>query len=85
MRRFDADYHAVQVGEHDCHYHINHLKLYKSQPEAHRDPALALLDGPALSSSTPALGSNATALSPIPLILNYGSVLMPLVGLEEPE
>ena len=72
-KRFDADHYAVQVDEQERRYHINLLKLYKEDDEAHRDPALAL---PAATAALP-------IASVTPVLKHYGAPAVPIEGGEE--
>ena len=77
-RRFDADHYAVQIGERERRYHINQLKLYKDEPEAHRDPALALQTVPPSTPEEAEPPDRTPTLSATPLMLHYGAPEVPL-------
>ena len=84
-KRFDADHYAVLVGDHERKYHINVLKLYNDNPEAHRDPALALPDGPSPVGDAPKPDGPDQPATSAPIMLHYSSPLIPLEPCEEPE
>ena len=68
------DHYALNVDGCNRQYHINQLKLYREDPEAHRDPVLALPATPtdATSSTTP---SEAAAAH----VLHYSHPLLPIL------
>ena len=82
-KRFDADHYAIMVGDRERKYHINQLKLYRDDPEAHRDPALALQDGSAPDGGSPTAAKPDHPTTVAPVMLHYSSPTVPLVTTEE--
>ena len=72
VHRVTLDHYVLNVNSCNHQYHINQLNLYRDDPEAHRDPALALPTAPpgATSSITP---SGAAAAQ----VLHYSHSLPP--------
>ena len=72
VHRVTLDHYVLNVNGCNHQYHINQLKLYRNDSEAHRDPALALPAAPpgATSSITP---SGAAAAQ----VLHYSHSLTP--------
>ena len=79
VHRVTPDHYVLNVDGCNRQYHINQLKLYREDPEAHRDPALALPAAPtgAPSSTTASEAAAAQVLHyshPLPPMLEYSSL-----------
>ena len=72
VHRVTLDHYVLNVDGCNRQYHVNQLKLYRDDLEAHRDPALALPAAPpgAISSTTP----SESAAAPV---LHYSHPLLP--------
>ena len=72
VHRVTLDHYVLNVDGSNRQYHINQMKLYRDDPEAHRDPALALPAAPPgpTGSTTP---SGAAAAQ----VLHYSHPLLP--------
>ena len=71
VHRVTPDHYVLDVDGCNRQYHINQLKLYRENPEAHRDPALALSD---------ASGSASTSEAATTQVLHYSHPLPPTLG-----
>ena len=75
VHRVTPDHYVLNVDGCNRQYHINQLKLYREDPEAHRDPALAL-------PATPlgAAGGFNTSEAAATQVLHYSHPLPPTLG-----
>ena len=75
VHRLTPDHYVLNVDGGDRQYHINQLKLYREDPEAHRDPALVLPADP--TGATDGANSSEAAATQV---LHYSHPLPPTLG-----